>query len=37
VLKNIHISDLVETGRSRTVRELVTIRTTSGDKILEAT
>jgi len=37
VLKNIHISDLVETGRSRTVRELITIRTASGDKILEAT
>jgi Rrf2 family protein len=36
VLKNIHISDLVEQGRSRTVRELVNIRSTTGEKILQA-
>lgn len=35
VLKNIHISDLVEQGRSRTVRELVTIRSATGEKILQ--
>jgi DNA-binding IscR family transcriptional regulator len=37
VLKNIHISDLVEEGRSRSVRELVTIRTLSGNKIVQTT
>jgi hypothetical protein len=37
VLKNIHISDLVEEGRSRTVRELITIRSVSGEKILQVT
>jgi Rrf2 family protein len=34
VLKSIYVSDLVEEGRSRSVRELVTIRTTAGDKIV---
>lgn len=37
VLKNIHVSDLVEEGRSRTVRELVTIRTAPDNKILQST
>jgi Rrf2 family protein len=36
-LKHMHVSDLVEEGRSRTVRELVTIRTSSGEKILQNT
>jgi Rrf2 family protein len=34
VLKNIHISDLVEEGRSPMERKLVTIRSASGEKIL---
>jgi Rrf2 family protein len=37
VLKNIHVSDLVEEGRSRTVRELVTIRIAPDNKILQTT
>ncbi len=36
VLKNIHISDLVEEGRSPIERKLVTIRSASGEKILQA-
>src|SRR5579875_1973950 len=36
VLKNIHISDLVEEGRTPMARRLVTIRSATGEKILQA-